>query len=109
MDDLKNEEDRKADEMTFGRIIGRLREKVKESVLERVWHFVVGYRYYAVVSVRKGTFEVGLHSVILQSKKEAERLLMGVESYREVEVVAFWSRERYVVDRAEGRTVNYII
>ena len=109
MDVLKNDEDGQAGEMTRGRIMRGLREKLKESVLERVWHFVVGYRYYAVVSVRKGTFEVGLHSVILQSRKEAERLLMGVESFREVEVVAFWSRERYVVDRADGRTVNYMV
>ena len=83
--------------------------KMEESVLERVWHFLFGYRYWAVVSVRKGTMEVGLHTNILSSRSEARRLLADVESYRELEVVSFWSRERYVAEEVDGRRVNYVM
>ncbi len=82
---------------------------MKESVLERVWHFLFGYRYWAVVSVRKGTMEIGLHTNILSSRSEARRLLADVESYRELEVVSFWSRERYVAEEVDGRRVNYVM
>lgn len=86
-----------------------MKKEIRESVLERVWHFLFGYRYWAVVSVRKGTMEVGLHANILSSRSEARRLLADVESYKELEVVSFWSRERYVAECVDGRNVNYVM
>lgn len=82
----------------------------RESLLEAVWHHVVGYRYYAIVSNSVGTMQIHLHTRICRTRGEAEAVIAGCTSYNKVEIIAFWSRNRYMsyVDE-NGVTQNRII
>lgn len=82
----------------------------RENLVQKIWHFVVGYHYYAVVSNSVGTFEAAIHSAILPTRAAAKRHLEGVSAYKELEIVSFWSRNRYVNYTDEsGRNVNKVV
>lgn len=75
---------------------------MKETLFQAIWHHLVGYKYYAVISNRVGTFDIALHSNICATHKEAKELLHGVASFQPVEIVTFRSRNRYI-KTADGK------
>lgn len=75
-------------------------ETRKESLLEAIWHHLVGYRYYAIISNSVGTMDINLHNRICETREEAVRVIRQCRSFDCVEVVSFFSKHRYrnVVD-----------
>lgn len=69
---------------------------MKESLLQKVFHFVFGYRYYGVVLNRRGTMEIVNSAFIFTSKKDITETFDESMTFRVIEVVSFWSRNKYV-------------
>lgn len=76
----------------------------RESILQAVMNHLFGRKYYAVISNRIGTLDVGLHENIFESRKEAEHLLDFVQSFNQVEVVSF--RSHHLYKRREDGTMS---
>lgn len=69
---------------------------VRETLLEKVFHLLFGYRYYAIITYRVGTFRCGIHENIFWTKKDARKVLGEIyHSFTEMEVVSFRSRYKY--------------
>ena len=69
---------------------------MNESLISRIWHFLFGYKYYSIISYAVGTPRCAIHA-ILNSRKEAKQLLDEISaSFKEVEIVTFRSKNKYV-------------
>lgn len=84
---------------------------MKESILEKIWHHLFGYKYYAVISNRRGTLNVGIHENILLDYEDAKKLLVGNSTFEKLEIVSFRSREKYYTDWDDTlqRYVNKVV
>ena len=69
---------------------------MKKSIIQAILDHIFGHKYYAVISNRVGTFRVGIHENICASRSEAKKLLMGVTSFQELEIISFRSRNKYI-------------
>ena len=68
----------------------------KRSLIEMVIDHILGRKYYAVVSYRIGTFMVGIHEPIFQTKRDAKRHLAENKIFKQLEIISFRSRNNYV-------------
>lgn len=80
----------------------------EESLLQKIWHFVFGYHYYAVISNPIGTFEANIMLAILPTRREAQKLLEGNTSNKQIEIISFWSRNIYEHKWDGVRNTNFI-
>lgn len=76
----------------------------RESILQAVMNHLFGRKYYAVISNRIGTFDVGLHEAIFDNRKDAEHYLDFIQLFNEIEVVSF--RSHHLYKRREDGTMS---
>ena len=82
---------------------------MKKTIIQQILDHIFGHKYYAVISNRVGTFQVGLHENICATKAEAKQLLMGVASFQQVEIISFRSRNNYIRQTDEKGFVTYTL
>lgn len=82
---------------------------MKQSIIQQIIDHIFGRKYYAVISNRIGTFRVGIHENICSSRSEAKKLLLGVGTFQELEIVSFRSRNKYVKQTDDKGFTYYTI
>lgn len=65
------------------------------SLLQIIFSFLFGHKYYTPILAYKGTFSTFMHGGIFHSKEEIEDALLGNEAYTLVEIVSFRSHLLY--------------
>lgn len=90
---FKVEEQNKADEAEKE---SHKEAPAKRTLIEMVIDHIFGRKYYAVISYRIGTFMVGIHEPIFQTRSAAKKHLAENKTFKQLEIISFRSRNNYV-------------
>lgn len=79
-----------------------------KTLIQTIFEFLFGKKYYAVVANRTGMVSLGLMENICMTKEEAEQLLKDNMTFSTYEIVSFRSRQTYIKKKDKNTGKSYI-